>query len=112
MVFKPVFNKLALSTVIYYIVVAGIVYYINASGNYKSGSCNPGLDLMSVVLAFFITCILLFRSAFLTFKQHKPYLLSFIIHLVVVIGVVICCFVAQYQFNHEQQKALINNGKH
>ena len=111
MAFKPVFNKFALFTVIYYVVVVGLVYYFNASGNYKSGPCTPNLDLLSVFLAFFITCILLFRSAFLTFKQTKPYLLSFLIHLVVVVGIVIYCGVAQYQ-DKKQQKALINNGKH
>lgn len=81
---KPVFK-----TVVYYIIVISLIVFFNISGDFKTGPCNPGLDLISVLLAVIITFVLLVINVFLSIRKGKVYLPSLCIHLLVLVLLII-----------------------
>jgi uncharacterized membrane protein len=81
---KPVYR-----TILYYIIAVILITFFNLSGDYRSGPCNPGMDVMSFVILFFVTIILLVRNAYLVIRKKRQYLPSLLIHCCIVIVVLI-----------------------
>jgi hypothetical protein len=55
----------------YYVVAIAAVIYFVKSGNFKTGQCNPGLDLISIFLYLVISSILLIISIYKTIKNRR-----------------------------------------
>ena len=81
---KPVYR-----TILYYIIAIALIAFFNLSGDYRSGQCNPGMDIMSFIILFITTIILLIKNAFLVISRKRQYLPSLFIHCCVVIIVII-----------------------
>lgn len=81
---KPVYR-----TILYNIIAVILIVFFNLSGNYRSGPCNPGMDVMSFIILFFITIILLIRNAYLVIRKKRQYLPSLLIHCCIVMIVFI-----------------------
>jgi hypothetical protein len=82
----PVTIKPVYLTIIYYIIVIPWFLFANTQPGFKSGPCNPGLDLVFGVLLFFGSIGLALVNLLLTKLRGKKYLPSALIHLGVFIA--------------------------
>jgi hypothetical protein len=68
-------------TLVYYAFACLVVFYIFRSGNFKSGPCNIGLDLVSFLLAGLITFCLLIRNIVLAIWKKKLRWIPLVMHV-------------------------------
>jgi hypothetical protein len=81
MKFKIAENKKEIITILFYVASVIFVLIINLSGKFKSGPCNPGLDLISAFLLIVFNIVLLITTAVSTFILKKKTKNLFFIHL-------------------------------
>lgn len=74
-------NKNVFFTILFYAVSIIVVVIINSSGKFKTGPCNPGLDIMSAFLLVVFNIIFLIATAISTFVLKKKTKSLFFIHL-------------------------------
>jgi len=80
---SPVFK-----TIVYYLIVGSLVAYFNLSGEYRTGPCNPGLDIVSIFFAFIASIVLIPVNIARYSKGGKKFLPSILIHLFVVLAII------------------------
>lgn len=83
-------QKNALLSLGFYVISLSTVVAIHASGNFKSGPCNPGLDFFSVVILCLLTILLAIVNGVSAFIFKKPTKLSFLIHLTMLVAGIVC----------------------
>lgn len=82
--------KPLLFTLVYYAVATLLSFYFRTSNDFKSGPCNPGLDLLWPVLMFLVAIILL--SVFMmrwVLKKQRSNLYVALIHLLALVIIII-----------------------
>jgi len=84
---KPWFKNL-----LFYLIAGPVVFYIVLSKKYRGGPCNPGMDLISILLLFLTSLILLIINLFKVIKNGKQYLPSLFLHLSALIIIVLSAF--------------------
>jgi len=82
------FKVPVLKTIIYFIIVGSIIAYFNLSPGYKTGPCNPGLDIISIFFAWVASIVLAFINIVRYNKKGGRYLPSILIPLVFVLGII------------------------
>lgn len=76
-------------TIVYYVILILGLIWVNTHEGFKSGPCNPGLDLLLYVLLFFGSIVLALVNLLLTKFRGKKYLPSALIHAGIFIATLI-----------------------
>jgi len=76
-------------SLLFYLIAGPVVVYIIKSGQFKSGPCNPGLDVLSLLLLVLISFILMLVNLIKIIRKGRNYLPPFLVHLLAFILIII-----------------------